>query len=354
MKLICTQIATICLIVITQNLSAQVTGSASSTNPNPTPGFGSSLTPNSLNGFTTTDQNILGVFPKNKTTELTSPEYYYGSSQSSIYFNYTFTSSNSTTTSAIPTITIIYGSPATTITYTAGGALTILNGGGTYYFSINLATLFPVNTNFKISLALDVPNQKALTAQSFSTNAILVGSAAPLPVVFAGFEAKQINTGVALSWKVGVEQDVKGYEVQRSADGNNFTKIGYVAASAQPSYSFTVTKPLENDFYRIKSIDIDSKFLYSIIVSIKGEHTAIALKAFPMPVQEQLIIQHSSTSDNSKIEIVSLDGRLYQSIPLSSGSQQTRVNLSSAKPGMYFVLFYNGNGQKETIKLIKQ
>jgi hypothetical protein len=38
----------------------------------------------------------------------------------------------------------------------------------------------------------------------------------------------------------------------------------------------------------------------------------------------------------------------------NSGSQQTLVDLSTAKPGLYLVRFENGTGGAETLKVIKQ
>src|SRR6476659_1717452 len=101
MRRISTLFASLCLIIT--NLSAQ-TGTISTTDPNPTPGWGAPLVVNDIpNGFSSTNSTTLNAFPKNKTTELTSPEYYYNGSQTAIYFQYLLSNASSQPTTATPT-----------------------------------------------------------------------------------------------------------------------------------------------------------------------------------------------------------------------------------------------------------
>jgi hypothetical protein len=174
-----------------------------------------------------------------------------------------------------------------------------------------------------------------------------------LPVKFAGFSAKKTVSGVSLTWNVGSEENVNGYEVQKSSDGKNFTKIGFVAASNASSYSYTDVKPGDVVYYRIKSVDNDGKYAYSTVVSVKGQQSTVVLRAFPVPTQNQLTIQHSTASNNSKIEIVAADGRMVKSVSIASGAQQTNIDISTAKPGIYVIRFVD-NTNTETIKIVKQ
>lgn len=343
--------ASLCLLVITQNLNAQSV-TISNTNPNPTPPFTAPLTVDSLNGFTSNSTGVFNNFPKGKTTTITSPAYYYTTPQPVIYFKYSFTIATAgNTTVAAPQVSILApGGPYTAI----ASSLVIANGTADYYFTFTPASLFPANTNFQISLTMAVANSdKAVAANTLTTNALLASGAAALPVNFAGFYARQANGGVALTWNVGVEENVSGYEVQKSADGSSFSKIGFVAASGQSSYGFVDSKSSGNVYYRIKSIDVDGQYKYSIVVSLKGQQSAVVMKAFPMPVQNQLTLQHSAAGSNSKIEIVSADGRMIQSVALTAGAQQSTLDLSSAKAGVYFVRLVNENNM-QSLKIVKQ
>lgn len=358
MKQICTQIAFFCLFIIAQKSNAQ-SCNFSFTNPNPSPGFGSALTVDSAHGFTTDPGTITGAFPKMKTTSLYSPAYHYTADQSTIYFDYNFTKAQAGTTSATPTITILYGNNFSQSFYcTSSSAITIPDGSTDLYFSITPGSVFPAGTNFKIEVTITLTNgDKAIVANTLRTNAILNGTESPLPsilpVTFAGFSAKKINNSVSLTWNVGTEINLSGYEVQRSTNGTNFVKLGFVTAINSTSYNFIDSKAVNLAYYRIKSLDADGKYAYSIVVSVRGEQSAVVMKAFPMPVQSQLTIQHSTAGNNSKIEVIAADGRLMKSANVAAGNQETKVDLSHAKTGVYVIRFVN-DASVETLKLIKQ
>jgi hypothetical protein len=176
----------------------------------------------------------------------------------------------------------------------------------------------------------------------------------PLPVQFTSFETKATKEGAVLNWNVGTEENIKGYEVQKSLDQKNFSPIGFVAATAQRTYTYIDANPSTIVYYRIKSVNVDGKTGYSTIVNLKNGKSSVLLKAFPMPVQNELTIQHGTASPVSKIAISSMDGRLIQTIIPLAGSQQTTFNLSKTRAGLYLVRFENGNGETEMLKVIKQ
>lgn len=358
MKQICTLIVFFCLFIIAQNSNAQ-SCTFSFTNPNPALGFGAPLAVDSSKGFTTNPGTITGAFPKMKTTSLFSPAYHYAAPEDTIYFDYNFTKAQAGSTSATPTITILYGTNFSQSFFcTSSSAITIPDGTNDLYFGIIPSSLFPAGTDFKIEVTMTLTNgDKAVVANTLRTNAILSSAAAPLPsvlpVTFSGFYARKVSDGVSLTWNVATEINLSGYEVQRSTDGMAFSKIGFVSATNASSYNFTDSKALDAAYYRIKSIDLDGKYAYSTVIAIKGQQSGVVMKAFPMPVQNQLTIQHTTAGNNSKIEVITADGRLMKSISVAAGMQQTNVDMSSAKAGIYVVHFVN-DSSIETLKIVKQ
>lgn len=107
-------------------------------------------------------------------------------------------------------------------------------------------------------------------------------------------------------------------------------------------------------FYRIKSVDLDGKYSYSPVVSLNAGNASIVLKAFPMPAQNQITLQHPAATATTRITLNTEDGRMVKSILPSNGTLQTMIDLSSVKSGLYLVRFENGNGEVETMKIIKQ
>ncbi len=84
--------------------------------------------------------------------------------------------------------------------------------------------------------------------------------AAPVPVTFTSIRAnKQDRSSIMVEWKVENELNIQHYELERSADGRNFSKVNEQAARGNGSgaalvYNWLDTNPLEGDnFYRVRS-----------------------------------------------------------------------------------------------------
>jgi len=335
--------------MVGQNLYAQSL-TISKTNPNPIPGFGSADSSTLANGFTSTNTGTFNDFAPFQTDTIISPLYYYTTSQSAIHFVYNCSAAASGV-DATPTVLIITQN-GDTISATANqefkGATT------NYYFTFNLASPLPANTIFKIAVIMTL-NSKAVNAAALATNALRANGPLPitLPVKFIGLYAKKSGGNVSLTWNVDAEINTNGYEVQRSTDGSNFSKVGFVAASKKTSYNFVDSKMNDAAYYRIKSMGTDGKSTYSIILNVHGEQSSVIMKAFPLPVQNSLTVQHSSANNNSKLQIFSVDGRMIKSVSVSADVQQTSVDLSAIKAGTYVVRYLNNN-TIESLKIVKQ
>lgn len=190
------------------------------------------------------------------------------------------------------------------------------------------------------------------TIDDYRTSSLF--SNAPLPVKFQSLDARQLNSAVALKWNVATEEDLSGYSIERSNDGRNFSQIAFVSASGQSDYSFVDSKPGSVSYYRIKSVDINGRYGYSTVALVKSGNSTIVVKAFPSPVIKNVSIQHPTAVAGNSIIISSADGRVIKTIIPAAGAQQTDVDLSSAKAGLYVVRFNGTNGESETLKILKQ
>jgi hypothetical protein len=96
-----------------------------------------------------------------------------------------------------------------------------------------------------------------------------------LPVTLTNLWATTKEDDVTLQWTTSTEIDNLGFEVQRSMDGANWSVLGFVTGAGN---STTVQRYLYLDqklargnhyYYRLKQIDIDKRFEYSPIISVK-------------------------------------------------------------------------------------
>ncbi|MDB5251080.1 MAG: type sorting protein [Flaviaesturariibacter sp.] len=179
-----------------------------------------------------------------------------------------------------------------------------------------------------------------------------------LPVTFLGITAKKEAASVSIRWDVADEIDVRGYEVEKSTNGVNFTKVGSLSANGKPAYSFTDAAATNDQvvYYRVKNVDIDGRFKYSSVVKLnqKTNSASTVLKAFPIPAQNTLTLQHERLGAAGTITVATLDGRTIKRIQPGASAIQTQIDLSSLAPGMYLVQTNDEAGNKENIKIVKQ
>ena len=234
-----------------------------------------------------------------------------------------------------------------------GAVIACFNGSGTGNPTTVAASFSGLaGKTIQILFTFLTPNQDAiLVFDNFLSNPEL----APLPVNFISFNAQKVSNSTQLTWKVGEEDNVKGYEIERSTDGSKFTSVGFVPASGKTTYTFSDAQTTQGTvFYRIRNVDNDGKFKYSNILSLKNGASTLILRAFPLPAVNKLTIQHEAAFNNGKINIASSDGSVVKRIIPAQGSLETVVNLSGLKSGIYVLYFDSGNGKTQTMKFMKQ
>lgn len=216
---------------------------------------------------------------------------------------------------------------------------------------------FPAGGKYRFRFEL-TPNTGAgsvnqtITFDDFRTNGTL--ALAPLPVNFIGFEGKTVNNRVELTWKVAGEENVNRYELERSEDGRNFRTLATIERRGKDTYTYTDVKQSRNVYYRVKNIDNDGKFMYSTILRLADGNSEIMIKAFPQPVRNQLTLQHPAVEERALVTVRSADGRLVKSYTPARGALQTTVDMTGLQSGVYLLRYDTGNGQSETMKIVKQ
>jgi uncharacterized repeat protein (TIGR03803 family) len=167
-----------------------------------------------------------------------------------------------------------------------------------------------------------------------------------LPVRWTNFNAVKKQTVVALSWQTGEEVNNDRFEIERSADGTNFMRIGTVAATNNrggSSYSFDDVKPLMNkNFYRLRQVDIDGKFTFSRIVTIDFAIVQ-KLTLLPNPVSDVLIVNAGVEAVN-RIIIRDVNGRLVKHVT-GNGTGTIQVPVAHLHAGLYLAEIITTKGR---------
>jgi hypothetical protein len=101
------------------------------------------------------------------------------------------------------------------------------------------------------------------------------------------FSAQRIDGQVKLKWQSAEEKNTSHFEVERSADGKQFTQLLTKNAQGNSaslvSYNVIDNSPLSGtSYYRLKMVDLDGTFEHSKMVSVSTE-VGVLVRAYPNP-----------------------------------------------------------------------
>jgi len=177
-------------------------------------------------------------------------------------------------------------------------------------------------------------------------------SPSPFPVEWLGFDAVVDQSAIHLHWQTAQEINNQAFQIDRSVDGQNWTKVGMmpgVGTTAEPqSYQFAdhYAQPGQPYYYRLRQIDFDGKSSFSPRVSatipLQGQ-----TRLFVDAKSEQLRITHTGAT----AELMDLSGRTLKTFGVQAG--ETRVSLNGLSVGMYLLRLTHPNGWIETHKILK-
>lgn len=240
----------------------------------------------------------------------------------------------------------------TKLSLNAGGTLS----NNTYYVykdSVLLKTVkgdssFIVNEGGKYWV--EVTNDKANKLRLYS-NPLDVPEGIILPLEWISFTARECSGNACLQWQTENEQNTSHFEIEKSTDGENFSKINTQASrnkSGINTYQTTDLNPWTGlNFYRIKQIDLDGKYTYSSVASVRIDRET-ALKIIPNPASSFFILQ--GTQNVNALSIFDTTGRITRQWRNVKNNQQLDIN--DLPPGMYIIKITE-NDKESTHKLIK-
>jgi alpha-amylase len=198
----------------------------------------------------------------------------------------------------------------------------------------------------------------ATGVSSFSTFA--VGSAAsPLPVALVSFSAQRTATTAAtVSWTTALEVNCARFEIERSADGQAFQRIGSLACSGQAgAYTFRDETAAGAYYYRLRQADTDGQAHYSPVAYVGATaETTLGLSVFPNPTTGTVALLGVPATEVLTLGLTNALGQpvlASPAAPLPAATDALNAALRQCPPGVY-VLTAERNGQRQHLKLIKQ
>ena len=191
---------------------------------------------------------------------------------------------------------------------------------------------------------------------------LVTPSGGPVPLSLVKFTAGLQDQSISLYWQTENEQNVSGYQVQRSSDGIHFENTGGFFAAANISsdqfYQFKDDAPLlgnTENYYRLKMIDNDGSFKFSEVRVIHFKNTFIITSLVKNPVQNEIQLTiNSTTNTNLQYIITSLEGQnlLSKTLHVNKGMQLVNIDAGKFSSGLYQLTLKNDLYTK-TFRFIK-
>lgn len=187
----------------------------------------------------------------------------------------------------------------------------------------------------------------------------LVNNLVTLPVTLLFFKGNLIFNYAQFEWQTSAETNARDFEIERSIDGIHFNKIGTVKAKGNTSetttYTFTDRTINEINYYRLKIVDIDNKYTFSQIVSIKKVENdqKIWVENNPFRTFVDVDLKNIPKGD-IKAEIFQSQGNKIYSKQFPKDNH-IHIDLSALilSSGLY-ILRVESDGKLYTSKLLKQ
>lgn len=192
--------------------------------------------------------------------------------------------------------------------------------------------------------------QQTLTCSIFKQPA---AATSQLTTTDISFTASLTNDRIILNWVTQKEGNSNHFEVERSADGQNFKTIGLVLGPLEESAGskfykikdqMTVLLEKNSLYYRLKQVNTDGTYGYSQVISLRMPVAAKSeskMDVSPNPFRDQVIVNtRLNRSGLMELRVLDLGGHAVKSdlVNIAKGANRISVeNLGSFNAGIYFV-----------------
>ena len=213
----------------------------------------------------------------------------------------------------------------------------------------------PNTTSFTVTV---IENGCQLTKNYSSTDC---STASVFPVDILWFKGMAQSENIKLDWYVSNEVNIDKFEIERSINAIDFSKIGTTKAtngSENHLYTYVDFSPFSGiNYYRLKNIEFDGKSKYSKTIAVNfTERFDFQWNIFPNPVskdQTGITLKTNNQAEIKEINISNIQGiRLMSNVSKISENQHF-VNFGKLNPGVYLMQIITTKGT-DTKKFIIQ
>jgi len=177
-----------------------------------------------------------------------------------------------------------------------------------------------------------------------------------LPVTFNSFFVSKSNSNIVLDWSTSEEMNNKGFEVQRSFDGRNYTSVAVLSGAGNSGtiqqYRFVdknMTAPVA--YYRIAQADVNGKMVYSAVKIIRTNGAIPVTKIYAN--SKSVNVEFNQPIKNAvTIRLFNTNGQLINQLQVQKAAYRITLNAGNCQSGMYIVQVSDGAAITESTKVM--
>ena len=166
----------------------------------------------------------------------------------------------------------------------------------------------------------------------------------PLPVELTAFAVEAQGQTARLSWSTASEKNSARFEVERSADGRSFGRIGEVAAQGNSTtavaYSYLDREAAQVAglvYYRLRQVDQDGTGTYSPVRTVAFKQLVPAFAVYPNPAQVTTTLDLTRVPAGTfHLTVVDGLGRTVRQLEATGGTMRA-LDLGDLATGTYLV-----------------
>lgn len=233
--------------------------------------------------------------------------------------------------------------------FTGGNNTTITTGGSG---TINVGGDFTLGGG---TTSVSGPAGSISVGGDCNASAAICGSST-LPVELLYFNSKLNGNKVTLNWATASELDFDFFEIQRSANAEDFYTVNIVPGKGSPQqgavYDLIDHNPMVGrSYYRLKAVDLDGTYEYFGMQRVDYDGSK-GIAIFPNPLSGNTLNIHTNFTLNksARIQVINNLGKVvYQS---NEVSMMNSIDVSDVLgKGIYIVRFIDEN-EVHTSRLI--
>jgi hypothetical protein len=168
-------------------------------------------------------------------------------------------------------------------------------------------------------------------------------------------------SGINVEWSTSSETNSSYFEIEKSYDGNQFSKIATVKAAGnkatESTYRFVDSDNAQVNYYRITLHHSDNTVLMSNTVVVRNDAAQQQMFVLSNPFRNDIRLRFARVPETPvSIRVVDMQGRVVRSYMAPAGSNLITVDMNAVKvmSGGVYELDVTIDGKQYRSKLVKQ